>query len=159
LRACRAQAGFQGRANFGTWLAAIALNVARDHFRHPATWAEEVTDEDALARLPCGEDTELPLMEREMGACITTHLMALPDRQRQVLALHDMGGADHAEPAQILGITEGHARVALHRARAALRARLRRHCHLSFGSDFIPCTPIRPCLQLYSGPAAPDRTT
>jgi RNA polymerase sigma-70 factor (ECF subfamily) len=42
----------------------------------------------------------------------------------------------------VLGISEGNARVLLHRAREALRARLRDHCHLSFGSDTIPCAPL-----------------
>jgi DNA-directed RNA polymerase specialized sigma24 family protein len=43
--------------------------------------------------------------------------MALPDRQREVLTLHDIGGAGHAEVAETLGISEGNARVPLHRAR------------------------------------------
>ena len=143
LRAHRANAGFSGRANRQTWLAAIALNVTRDHFRRASTRLEgAVADEEALARMPSGEDTEHTLMEHEMGVCITAHLMALPDRQREVLALHDIEGADHAEVAAALGIGEGSARVLLHRARAALRARLREHCHLSFGGDAIPCVPL-----------------
>lgn len=77
-----------------------------------------------------------------MGACITAHLMALPDRLREVLALHDIEGASHGEIAAALGIGDGHARVLLHRARAALRARLREHCYLSFSGDPIPCVPL-----------------
>lgn len=142
LRAHRAKPGFEGRANHQTWLAAIALNVTRDHFRRASTQMEATaTDDEALAELPSMEDAEHALMEHEMGACITAHLLALPDRQRGVLALHDIEGADHAEIASALGISEGHARVLLHRARAALRARLHEHCQLSFGNDAIPCVP------------------
>ena len=36
LRAHRSRSSFQGRAKLGTWFAAIAVNVARDHFRRQA---------------------------------------------------------------------------------------------------------------------------
>lgn len=143
LRAHRASAGFSERANRRTWLAVIALNVTRDHFRRASTRLEgAVADVGTLAGAPSTGDAEHTLMEHEMGACITAHLMALPERQREVLALHDMEGADHAEVAAVLGISEGNARVLLHRARAALRTRLSEHCRLSFGSDAIPCMPL-----------------
>lgn len=143
LRAHRTTAGFSGRSSRQTWLAAIALNVTRDHYRRASTRLEgAMADEKELAEIPSVEDTEHALMEHEMGACITTHMMTLPDRQREVLALHDIEGADHAEVAATLGISEGNARVLLHRARVALRARLRKHCLLSFGGDAIPCVPL-----------------
>ena len=141
LRAIGSAAGFDGRSQPMTWLSAIALNVLRDHYRRPATRAEAVSDEEALQNLPSDDDIVLTLMQEEMGACITDHLMALPDRQREVLTLHDIGGASHAEVAEALGIGEGNARVLLHRARAALRERLGRHCQLDFGRDAVPCTP------------------
>ena len=143
LRAHRGKARFEGRANRQTWLAAIALNVTRDHFRRiPARIEQEAAGDEVLAQIPSPDDTEHALMEHEMGACITAHLLALPDRQREVLALHDIEGANHSEIASALGIGEGHARVLLHRARAALRSRLRQHCRLSFGGDPIPCVPL-----------------
>ena len=143
LRAHRGKAGFEGRANRQTWLAAIALNVTRDHFRRaPVRMEENAAGDEVLAQIPSTEDAEHALMEHEMGACITAHLMALPDRQREVLALHDIEGANHSEIALALEIGEGYARVLLHRARAALRARLREHCRLSFGGDPIPCVPL-----------------
>lgn len=142
LRAIASPAGFAGRAEPLTWLSAIALNVLRDHFRRPATRREIGADENALESMPSeDEDVVLALMRGEMGACITDHLMALPDRQREVLTLHDIGGASHAEVAAALGIAEGNARVLLHRARAALRERLGRHCSLALGRDAVPCTP------------------
>lgn len=142
LRAIASPAGFAGRARPLTWLSAIALNVLRDHYRRPGTRAEVEADAAVLEALPDdGEDVVLALMRDEMGTCIADHLMALPDRQREVLALHDIGGASHAEVAAALGIAEGNARVLLHRARAALRERLGRHCRLDLGRDAVPCTP------------------
>lgn len=142
LRAMAARDGFAGRSRPLTWLSAIALNALRDHFRRPAIRREESADPDRMAELPDqAEDAVTALMKAEMGDCITAHLSALPDRLREVLALHDMGGAGHAEVAAVLDITEGHSRVLLHRARAALRERLGRHCRLDLGRDAIPCSP------------------
>ncbi len=64
-------------------------------------------------------------------------VLALSDRRREVLVLHDMGGASHAEVVKALGIAEGNV---LHRARAALRERLGHHCQLDLGHDAVPCT-------------------
>ncbi|HYH22681.1 MAG TPA: RNA polymerase sigma factor [Azospirillum sp.] len=140
LRAITSAAGFAGRSKPLTWLSAIALNVLRDHYRRPATRAE--ADAVALEEMPAdGDDVVLVLMRDEMGACIADHLLALPDRQREVLTLHDVGGASHAEVAEALGVAEGNARVLLHRARAALRERLGRHCRLDLGRDAVPCAP------------------
>ncbi|MGC2855210.1 RNA polymerase sigma factor [Novispirillum sp. DQ9] len=140
LRAMSSAAGFAGRAKPDTWLSAIALNVLRDHWRKPASRAEH-TDASALDTLADDHDVVLDLMKAEMGSCIAGHLMALPDRHRQILALHDMGGAGHAEIARIMGIGEGNARVLLHRARAALRARLSGYCDLDLTDDEVPCAP------------------
>ncbi|HYH38431.1 MAG TPA: RNA polymerase sigma factor [Azospirillum sp.] len=140
LRAMTSPAGFAGRSQPLTWLSAIALNALRDHYRRRST-REVVADEAALEELPSDDDIVLALMQDEMGACIADHLTALPDRQREVLTLHDIGGASHAEVAEALGIREGNARVLLHRARAALRERLGRHCRIDLGRDAVPCTP------------------
>lgn len=141
LRAITSATPFAGRSRPATWLSAIALNVLRDHHRRPATRREVADDDGVLEDMPAGDDVVMALMQGEMGACITGHLMALPDRQREVLTLHDIGGAGHAEVADALGVSEGNARVLLHRARAALRERLGRHCRIDLGRDAVPCTP------------------
>ncbi|MBC7951587.1 MAG: RNA polymerase sigma factor [Rhodospirillaceae bacterium] len=142
LRAVKSPAAFAGRSQPGSWLSAIALNVLRDHYRRPSTRNEVEADELAMAEVPDDDEgVVMALMKDEMGACITAHLVALPDRQREVLVLHDMGGASHSEVAEALGISEGNARVLLHRARAALRERLGSHCQLDLGRDAVPCTP------------------
>ncbi|MBM3554392.1 MAG: RNA polymerase sigma factor [Alphaproteobacteria bacterium] len=138
LKAHRHGDAFAGRARRTTWLAAIALNVVRDHFRKPAE-PLVAADPAVVEAIPACDDTERALLEREMGACITGYLMALPERQQAVLALHDMAGLGHAEIAAQLGVAEGNARVLLSRARAALRASLAANCRLAFGTDAIPC--------------------
>lgn len=142
VRALASPASFAGRSRPLTWLSAIALNVLRDHYRRPASRAETELDEAVLSTLPAGEQSaEMALLTGEMGACITAHVMALPERLRDVLILHHMAEASHAEIAAALDISEGNARVLLHRGRAALKERLASQCRLDFAGDAIPCTP------------------
>lgn len=140
LRAERARTRYRGQASVKTWLFAIALNLARDHFR---MWARRgaATDLKAAEDLPSADlGAELAAMQNEMSTCIGRYVLQLPGRQRDIVALHDMGGLDHKQIARHLGISEGNARILLHRGRASLRRTLEENCILSF-DDRIPCEP------------------
>lgn len=144
MRALKSAIAYSGQAQIGTWLAAIVLNVLRDQYR-AASRTESGDTVTMLAGVPAEDaGAVLGMMKDEMGACITGHLLALPERQRRVLVLHDMAGASHTEVAEALGISEGNAGIVLYRARAALRERLQCQCHLDFGRDAIPCSPSAP---------------
>lgn len=143
LRAERARGRYRGDATVKAWLFAIALNLARDHLRAAARRGV-TTDLEAAEDLPSAElGAELAAMQREMTACIGHYVLQLPGRQREAVALHDLGGLDHAQIAGHLGISEGNARVLVHRGRAALRRILEAQCVLSF-DDSIPCEPRPP---------------
>lgn len=137
LRASRAANRMRGEAAPATWLTAIALNCARDHFRaakrRPATTAL-----DEAGTVPSADEPELEVMHAEMSGCILEHLARLPARQRDAVLMHHFAGLSHREMAAPLGVGEGNARVILHRGLAALRASLDRECKLDFG-DRIPC--------------------
>lgn len=139
LRATRAAATMRGDAAPATWLTAIALNVARDHFRASGRRPPSVGLEHAEG-LPAHQDTEDSAMRAEMSSCILGHVARLPERQREAVLLHHFGGLGHREIASSLGISDGNARVILHRGLAALRASLGRECALNF-DDAIPCEP------------------
>lgn len=140
LRAERARARYRGDASLKTWLFSIALNLARDQFRAAARRGI-ATDLKAAEDLPSAElGAELAAMQKEMSTCIGRYVLQLPGQQREAVALHDIGGLDHAQIARHLGISEGNARVLLHRGHAALRRILEENCILSF-DDRIPCEP------------------
>ena len=54
-------------------------------------------------------------------------IASLPPRQRDVITLRDLLGWSEAEVCTVLEVTEGNARVLLHRARSKVRAALERH--------------------------------
>lgn len=137
LRATRAITGMRGDAAPVTWLTAIALNVARDHFR-AAGRAPQPADLEQAEGVPDDRDTEGEVMQAEMSSCILGHVARLPERQREAVLLHHFGGLDHRAIASTLGVSEGNARVILHRGLAALRGSLSKECSLNFNDD-IPC--------------------
>jgi len=139
LRAQRSPSPHRGAASAKSWLCAIALNLVRDRYRANARGREVATDVAVLEEVASGCDAEREVLQAEMSACVAEHLLQLPRRQYEVVALHDMGGLSHREIAGFLGLTEGHSRVVLHRGRAALRAILERNCILSLDGDPVPC--------------------
>jgi len=139
LRAQRSSSPHRGAASEKSWLCAIALNLVRDRYRADARGREVPTDAGVLEEVATGSDAEQEVLQAEMSACVAEHLLQLPRPQYEVVALHDMGGLTHREIAALLGLTEGHSRVVLHRGRAALREILERNCTLSLDGDPAPC--------------------
>lgn len=140
LRAVQRLETFRGEASARSWLFAIALNLCRDHFRAKAHVPPSSRHPEQVDRLPGRDDVEGETLRAEMSACIGGYVLRLPERQRQAVALHDLGGLDHDQTAALLGMSPGAFRVLLHRGRRALRELLETHCVVSLG-DAIPCEP------------------
>jgi len=140
LRAHRSEPTFKGDASRKTWLYVIALNVVRDHFRATARRPKQVSDPEALLALRDDKALEDDVLQNEMASCIRQYVLRLPERQRDVVALHDIAGLTHGEISSALGISTSNSRVLLHRGRAALKLLLEENCLLSF-DDTVPCQP------------------
>jgi RNA polymerase sigma factor (sigma-70 family) len=89
-----------------------ALNELRDNPPSPEVLAETVAGGGNPA-----EETE----RREELADLIRRLRALPERQRAAIVMRELEGLGHAEIAAALGLSDGAARQAIHRARLALR--------------------------------------
>jgi RNA polymerase sigma-70 factor (ECF subfamily) len=140
LRAHKSEATFKGEASRTTWLCAIALNVMRDHFRATARRPTQVSDPEALLALMNEEVLEDDLLQEEMDSCIRQYVLRLPERQRDIVALHDIAGLTHREISSGLGISQSNSRILLHRGRAALKLLLEENCTLCFDEP-VPCQP------------------
>jgi RNA polymerase sigma-70 factor (ECF subfamily) len=138
---------YERRSSLRTWVLGIVVNLARsraraerrsiplspesvgpavdpsrflaaDHPRWPHHWAAE----PIVWRTP--EDELLAIETRNV---ILAAIEALPAAQREVLVLRDLEGLTGAEACNILGLTDTHQRVLLHRARSRVRTALERY--------------------------------
>lgn len=138
---------FERRSTLRTWVLGIVVNIARarsraerrlvplppddtgatvdpsrflpaDHPKWPHHWAIEP--------LPWRTPEE-DLLAGESRAVIDAAIAALPAAQREVLVLRDLEGMTAADTCNILGVTDTHQRVLLHRARARVRQALERY--------------------------------
>lgn len=138
---------FEGRSSLKTWVYQILVNTARkrgvrerrtvpvsflptEDDTGPTVDPARFQDRDGdypghwRAFPPRWPNPEAALLAGEVTQVITDALDGLPARQRIVLSLRDLDGHDSAEVCAMLDITPENQRVLLHRARAAVRARL-----------------------------------
>jgi RNA polymerase sigma-70 factor, ECF subfamily len=138
---------FERRSTLRTWVLGIVMNIARARFRaerrllplppddggptvepsrflpadHPR-WPHHWAAEPLPWRTP-----EEELLAGECRAIIDDAIASLPPAQREVLVLRDLEGVPAADACNILGVTDTHQRVLLHRARARVRNALERY--------------------------------
>jgi RNA polymerase sigma-70 factor (ECF subfamily) len=121
---------FEGRSSLKTWMFHILLNRARSAARSesragsPDEAAGERFDASgawAQPPQPWSERVEDRLVAEQLASRVQELLPQLPDAQRLVLVLRDVEEMPAADVALLLGVTDGHQRVLLHRARARLR--------------------------------------
>lgn len=133
-RVTRSVLGFRGEAAFGTWLHRVTVNVCATALRRrgdrrarglTAGWKPfAVPDEhDGGAPLPVLEtdDPAHHATARDEVRQVAQALRELSDDDRAIVVLRDIEGLPTREAARILGISEGAAKVRLHRAHARLR--------------------------------------
>ncbi len=115
--------GFRGESRVGTWLLRIVINRCHNLRRAARpTVALPVDDASEVASVP---GTDWQVVTKHHYDATVRAIAALPFDQRAVLVLRTFDGCTHAEIGRILGITEGTAKVRLHRARQTLDEQLR----------------------------------
>jgi RNA polymerase sigma-70 factor (ECF subfamily) len=112
LQAMRRLASLRRPEAFAGWLAAIARNRARDHYRR-APDAVVLRDDLAGSAHPEGE-----------GLAVLAAIRRLPAAYRETLVLRLVEGLSGPEIAERTGLTPGSVRVNLHRGMQMLRQAL-----------------------------------
>jgi RNA polymerase sigma-70 factor (ECF subfamily) len=118
----------QGRVD--AWLRRIVVTSALDVLR------EQKGREVILAEPP---DLASPAVADEACACTLALIGTLPEPYADMLRRIDIEEADLDEVASALNIAKGNAAVRLHRARRALRGRLREHCGVESLRQCLTC--------------------
>jgi RNA polymerase sigma-70 factor, ECF subfamily len=124
LQAYRKIGSFKRDAAIGTWLYRLALNHCLDYVRSRQAKMNKLTetlDAEASFEPMARRDTPIARMDLERA------LERLPEGCREAFVLHDVEGFDHKEVGELLGIAEGTSKSQVFKARAKLRAMLRRN--------------------------------
>jgi RNA polymerase sigma-70 factor, ECF subfamily len=125
LRAYRSLKRFRGDARFTTWLYRITANCATTHLKKRQRDRHEVLDDaDELFDARPESYPEGRLGGADDRRILQAALQSLSPEMRAVVVLRDVYDLPHEAIAAELGISEGAAKVRLHRARKKLRERL-----------------------------------
>lgn len=109
---------FEGRSSVETWLYSVTWRVAARHFRD-ARRNSEIPSDPAVSFIVDGPARDVSPNER-----LHATLGQLDERQRDVVALHEVGGFSISELSQLTGNTRTTIRNRLERGRKALGQRL-----------------------------------
>ena len=123
IRAYRALHQYDPALPFGPWLFRIATNASLNYVQR---WHAHETVVDELPDSPEEQDEgpEATALRREELAEILSAMEELPAPYRAALTLRHMQQLSYQEVADALEIPLGTVKTHLHRARAALKARL-----------------------------------
>lgn len=117
---------FRGESAFTTWLHRLTVNVVLMYFRRHRIRFERPTEKVEMPeQLSPGTERpdRLTVVER---ISLDEALAKLPPGYRAVFVLFDVEGYTHEEVGRLLGCSEGTSKSQLFKARAKLRALLRR---------------------------------
>lgn len=107
---------FKYESTPGAWIKKIVVNHCMNHFRGRKVQFEELNDYDTTDESTIEIEPDL----LEMGA-IKKAINSLSDGYRSVVNLYLIEGYDHAEIAEVLGITVNTSKTQYHRAKKKLR--------------------------------------
>jgi len=122
-RAFRAIKRFRGESSFGTWLYAIATNVAIDHIRKDRR--VEIPIESVAEIVDDASTPEERIDSRTIRDIIQKNLSNLSARERAVFVCRFVEERSVAETAEIMGVKEGTVKALYHRAIAKMAEKLR----------------------------------
>ncbi len=123
LKIHRARRTWRRGERLRPWAFTIAARVRLDWLRTRGRLEEEL-DEEAVAGPEPAPDPGEVLAGEQRAERVRAALEALPEAQRAVVHLHRFEGLSFADIGQVLGISEGAAKLRAFRAYARLRASL-----------------------------------
>lgn len=131
----RAMHRFRGDARLYTWIYRIAVNACRSRLKYLKGRnldRQQSADEQTLAKGDAGRSPqgsipgpEAVVQGNRLQMAIARELAKLDPDHRQVLVLRDIQGLSYEDIAKITGLAPGTVKSRLHRARVALKSRLK----------------------------------
>jgi RNA polymerase sigma-70 factor (ECF subfamily) len=115
------------RSSLKTWMFRILVNRAEARGAHPrgrVTWGRHRDSAPPVATGSSTADLTAPAADHELSEAICAAVDRLPARQRTVLVLRDIQGWTAPQVGEVLGLSDAHQRILLHRARTSVHALL-----------------------------------
>lgn len=138
IKAYNSLSSFRGDSRFSVWLYRITTNVCLDFLRSKSRRPQlsltvvDDADEDVQLDIPDpAADPEDQLMKRLGMQSLSEGLKLLPDKQRQILVMRELGGMSYAEIGAALSLEEGTVKSRIFRARKKLCAYLLKSGNIS----------------------------
>ena len=129
IKAYNSLPSFRGDSKFSSWLYRIASNVCLDFLRSKSRRPQSSLtlggddDEDVQLEIPDpAAGPEEQLIKKLSMQSLSEGLKLLPDNQRQILAMRELGGMSYAEIGAALSLEEGTVKSRIFRARKKLCA-------------------------------------
>ena len=126
IKAYGSLSSFRGDSKFSVWIYRIATNVCLDFLRSKSRKQQvslTVSDDDEDAQLDIPDpkaDPEQQLIKKISMQSVEEGLKTLPDKQRQILVMRELGGMSYAEIGKALSLEEGTVKSRIFRARKRL---------------------------------------
>ena len=127
IKAYGSLSSFRGDSKFSVWIYRIATNVCLDFLRSKSRKQQvsltvsDDDDEDAQLDIPDPKaDPEQQLIKKISMQSVEEGLKTLPDKQRQILVMRELGGMSYAEIGKALSLEEGTVKSRIFRARKSL---------------------------------------
>lgn len=131
IKAYNSLPSFRGDSKFSVWLYRITTNICLDFLRSKKSrpqvslTAHDDEDEDVQLDIPDpAADPEGQLIKKLGMQSLSEGLKLLPDKQRQILVMRELGGMSYAEIGAALSLEEGTVKSRIFRARKRLSAYL-----------------------------------
>jgi len=122
VRAFQTIARFKSGERFGPWIFRIVTNLSLDVMKHRTRFRhEEIGEDEPAARR---DRADLAAVTGELGRRIDDAIESLPEMQRVVARLYLVEQFEHAEIAEMTGLSAGTVRSHLSLARGKLREKL-----------------------------------
>lgn len=126
IKAYGSLSSFRGDSKFSVWIYRITTNVCLDFLRSKSRKQQvslTVSDDDEDAQLDILDpkaDPEQQLIKKISMQSVEEGLKTLPDKQRQILVMRELGGMSYAEIGKALSLEEGTVKSRIFRARKRL---------------------------------------
>ena len=131
IKAYNNLSSFKSDSKFSTWIYRITTNVCLDFLRAKSRRpqvsltvadADDDSFEQQLEIPDPADDPEQQLMKKLSMQSLNDGLRRLPDKQRQILVMRELGGLSYAEIGKALSLEEGTVKSRIFRARKNLCA-------------------------------------